>query len=295
MKRIAVFLIAALLVGALAGQAFAQQRPVTGSENITMDSIDRYLMADNVRFVDFRNFDDAMRGGYLAGFEIVPFFDYLENRALVRHDGWNFTPRDIVDEAMLERLFGPKDRTLVGICQAGVRAEYVFAALSHLGWTTLINAGGFRDYTGPNRVAGDGTWRGVKALPVAGVNMDNIDGFLDRPAAKYVDFRNVADKYTDGWIDGFEVISFFEFLEDRAVVRHDGWNFRGTNVIDDFLLEDLFGAKDREIFLMCLSGARSGYVKQALESIGYENVHNVGGIRDYAGENRVFGDPSFSF
>jgi len=135
----------------------------------------------------------------------------------------------------------------------------------------------------------------VKALPVAGVNMDNIDGFLDRPGAKYVDFRNVADKYTDGWIDGFEVISFFEFLEDRAVVRHDGWNFRGTNVIDDFLLEDLFGAKDREIFLMCLSGARSGYVKQALESIGYENVHNVGGIRDYAGENRVFGDPSFSF
>lgn len=295
MRKIAIVLIAALLVVSITGQAFAQQRRVTGSENITMNTVDQYLMAGNVRFIDFRNYDDAMRAGYIAGFEIVPFFDYLENRALVRHDGWNFSPRDIVDAAMLERLFGPKDRTIVGICRLGIRSNYVFQALAHLGWTNLINAGGFDDYTGPNRIAGDGTWRGVKALPVGGVNMNNIDGFLDRPGAKYVDFRNVADKYTDGWIDGFEVISFFEFLEDRALVRHDGWNFREANIVDDFLLEDLFGAKDREIFLMCLSGARSGYVKQALEAIGYENVHNVGGIRDYAGENRVFGDPTFSF
>ena len=295
MKRIAVLLFVIVLAFVLIGQSFAQQRRVTGTENITMANVDEYLMADNVRFIDFRNYGDAMRAGYIAGFEIVPFFDYLENRALVRNNGWDFSPRDIVDAAMLERLFGPKDQIIVGICRLGIRSKYVFQALEHLGWTSLINAGGFDDYQGRNRIAGDGVWRGVKALPVGGVNMGNIDGFLHRPGAKYVDFRNVADKYTDGWIDGFEVISFFEFLEDRALVRHDGWNFREANVVDEFMLEDLFGARDREIFLMCLSGARSGYVKQALETIGYQNVHDVGGIRDYAGENRVFGDPSFSF
>ena len=32
----------------------------------------------------------------------------------------------------------------------------------------------------------------------------------------------------------------------------------------------------------------------ALEAIGYTNVINAGGIRDYAGERRVFGDEGFT-
>ena len=45
---------------------------------------------------------------------------------------------------------------------------------------------------------------------------------------------------------------------------------------------------------MCGSGTRAGYVKDALESIGYTNVYNVGGIRDYKGDHKIFGDESFS-
>ncbi len=293
MRKAFVTLTIALVMVLGAVPQIAAQSTITSDTEITMENIDDYLRTGEVRFIDFRNYDDALRAGYIAGFELVPFFDYLENRALVRNDGWNFSSDDIVDEAMLERLFGPKDQVIVGICRLGIRSAYVFEALEHLGWTNLINAGGFDDYEGRYKIAGDGVWTGAKAIPAGGVTMENIDEFLHRPGAKYVDFRNVADKYTDGYIDGFEVISFFEFLEERALVRHDGWNFREANIVDEFLLEDIFGPKDRELFLMCLSGARSGYVKAALEALGYENVYNVGGIRDYAGDRMIFGDPSF--
>ncbi len=293
MKRALTVLGIVFVVVAVVGCATAPETRVSPDTEITMENIDDYLIADDVRFIDFRNYDDAMRAGYIAGFEIVPFFDYLEGRALVRNDEWNFSPDDIIDEAKLERLFGPKDQTIVGICRLGIRSAYVFEALEYLGWTNLINAGGFDDYEGANLIAGDGTWQGAKAVPADGVTMDNIDDFMDRPGAKYVDFRNIEQQYTDGYIDGFTVISFFEFLEDRAVERHDDWNFRAENVIDEFMLEDIFGDKDRELFLMCQSGARSGYIKEALESIGYTKVYNVGGIQDYTGDRMIYGDPSF--
>ena len=44
---------------------------------------------------------------------------------------------------------------------------------------------------------------------------------------------------------------------------------------------------------MCGSGTRAGYVKAALEEVGYTAVYNAGGIRDYAGKNMVLGDEDF--
>lgn len=300
MKKILSLFVVAIVAITLFGCATA---PAAGpqlspGDEVTMANIDEYLPVENARFIDFRNYDDAMRAGYIAGFELVPFFTYLEDRALVRHDGWNFRPENITPEGeeILLRLFGPKDQVLVGICRLGLRSGYVFEALEYLGWTNLYNAGGYDDYEGRFLVEGDGTWRGVRAIPAGGVTMDNIDNFMSRPGAKYVDFRNAEQFYTDGYIDGFMTKSFFEFIEPQEiVVRSDGWNFSADDVKDDFMLEELFGDPDREIFLMCQSGARSGLMKQALESIGYTNVHNVGGIIDYTGANRVAGDPSFSF
>ena len=100
--------------------------------------------------------------------------------------------------------------------------------------------------------------------------MDNIDSFMNRPGATYVYLRNAVRQYTDGW------------------------NFSSSDVKDDFMLEELFGDRDREIFLMCQSGTRGEYIKLALESIGYTSVYNVGGFPDYTGTSRVAGDPSFS-
>ncbi|XMB86642.1 rhodanese-like domain-containing protein [Mycoplasmatota bacterium WC44] len=40
---------------------------------------------------------------------------------------------------------------------------------------------------------------------------------------------------------------------------------------------------------MCGSGTRAGFVKSALEQLGYTNVHNIGGISSYNGDYKVLG------
>ncbi len=290
MKRYAYAILAALALLLIAGCAPSEDgaMQLSGDEEITMATVDEYLAAD-ARFVDLRNFSDLFNGGYIAGFEVVPFFQYLEGRALVRNNGWEFSDADVINAAMLENVFGPKESAIVLMCGSGTRAGYVQQALESIGYTTVFNAGGIRDYNGEHKVLGDGRYNGTMALP-AEVTMENIDTYLDRPGAKYVDLRNVEDKYVGGYIDGFEVVSFFQYLEGRAVVRNNGWEFSPEDIQNATVIQNIFGAKDREVFLMCGSGTRAGYVKDVLESLGYEHVYNVGGIRDYQGDHRVFGD-----
>jgi rhodanese-related sulfurtransferase len=293
MRRIALILIALAVAIALVGcSSTAEEQALTGDEEITMATIDDYLDAD-ARFIDLRNFADMFSGGYVAGFEVVPFFEYLEGRALVRNNGWEYSSADVTNEAMLENIFGPKEAAVILMCGSGTRAGYVKAALEDIGYTTVFNAGGIRDYDGENKILGDGEYAGMQALPEA-VTMDNIDQYLGRDGAKYVDLRNVEDKYVGGYIDGFEFVSFFQYLEGNAFVRNNGWEFSEEDITSEIVLENVFGPKDREVFLMCGSGTRAGYAKDALEAIGYEEVYNVGGIRDYQGENKVLGDEDFS-
>ena len=291
MRNIALTIITIILVLTLFGCASTEEG-LTGNEDITMENIDEYLDAE-ARFVDLRDFSDMLNGGYIEGFEVVPFFQYLEGRALERNNGWEFSEADIVDAQILENIFGDKDEPIVLMCGSGTRAGYTKTALEQLGYEKVYNAGGIRDYEGENKVLGDGEYQGAQALPEE-VNMSNIDNHLDRPNAKYVDLRNAQDKYTGGYIDGFEVVSFFQYLEGNALKRNNGWEFSEEDIVSTAVLENIFGAKDREIFLMCGSGTRSGYTKQALEAIGYEEVYNVGGIRDYQGDNKVLGDDDFS-
>ncbi len=278
----------ALTIGAYA----APSSKLTGSESITMENIDSYMDA-SARFIDLRNYADLMNGGYIAGFENVPFFQYLEGRALLRNTGWKFSDADIKDKAVLENVFGPKDGAIVLICASGTRAGYVKAALDSIGYAKVYNAGGFKDYKGKSKVLGDGSYDGQMALPAA-VDMSNIDTYLGRTGAKYVDLRNVSDKYKAGYIDGFEIVSFFEYLDGNALKRNTGWKFSDADVVSKSVLQNVFGSKKREIFLMCASGTRAGYVKEALESLGYEKVYNVGGFKDYKGKRKVLGDETFT-
>lgn len=271
----------------------ASAAPLSGSEVINMGNVDSYLTAP-ARFIDLRNYSDLMNGGYIAGFEVVPFFQYLEGRALVRNAGWEFSSADIVDQALLENVFGPKDQPIVLMCASGTRAGYVKAALDSLGYTKVYNAGGFKDYKGTRKVLGDGSYTGLTSLPKT-VDMSNIDAYLDRLGARYVDLRNVADKYRSGYIDGFDLVSFFEYLDGNALKRNNGWEFSEADLVSKAILQNIFGAnKKREIFLMCASGTRAGYVKAALEQLGYTRVYNVGGFKDYKGKRKILGDESFT-
>ena len=288
MKKILIAMLLALAI-AFTGCS-SKDMSLTGTEEITMTNIDEYLAYD-ARFVDLRNFSDQLNGGYIAGFELVPFFQYLEGRALVRNSKWEFSASDIKSKAILENVFGDKESAVLLMCGSGTRAGYVKAALEEIGYTKVINVGGIKDYAGMNKVLGDGNFNGTVVLPE--VTMANIDKFLARPNAKYVDLRNVKDKYVSGYIDGFETVSFFEYLENNALVRNNKWEFSAADVTSKAKLMNIFGDKNREIFLMCGSGTRAGYVKASLEEIGYTNVHNVGGIKDYAGERKVLGDADF--
>ncbi len=291
-RRLFSVIIAVALLGAVISCSSDKGPVIKGDETITMATVDQYLDGQ-IRFVDLRNFADLYNGGYIAGFESVPFFEYLEGRALVRNNGWEFSDADIVSKAILENVFGDKENAIVLMCASGTRAGYVKDALDSLGYTKVFNAGGMKDYNGSHKVLGDGEYMAQSSLP-AEVSMANIDSYLFRKGAKYVDLRNVGDKYSAGYIDGFEVVSFFEYLDNNALVRNNGWNFSDADVAGKAILQNIFGDKNREVFLMCASGTRAGYVKDALESLGYKNVYNVGGMKDYKGSHKVLGDDAFT-
>jgi rhodanese-related sulfurtransferase len=261
---------------------------------VTMEDVDMYLGRPDVQYVDLRNFDDKMASGYIAGFEFIPFFDYLEaTGALVRTDGWNHDAANIQNQATIFGLFD-EDKTIFLMCGSGTRAGFVKSALEELGYENVINVGGIANYTGDNKVLGDGSYNVEVQLPIpAEVTMDNIDMYLGRNDVQYVDLRNFDDKMASGYIAGFEFIPFFDYLEfTGALVRTDGWNHDAANIQNQATLFGLFD-EDKTIFLMCGSGTRAGFFKSALEELGYTKVINVGGIANYAGDNKVLGDGSY--
>lgn len=48
--------------------------------------------------------------------------------------------------------------------------------------------------------------------------------------------------------------------------------------------EHIIDNKDAKLFVYCLSGGRSGQACMELESMGYSEVKNIGGIGRYTGE-----------
>ena len=135
---------------------------------VDMDNIDLYLGRSDVQYVDLRNFDDKMSAGYIAGFEFIPFFDYLENTGiLVRTDGnWIFDAADIVSAGAMNALFD-ENKTIFLMCGSGTRAEFVLEALEELGYTDVINIGGTADVdvTADYWVPGDGVYTVEVVVP----------------------------------------------------------------------------------------------------------------------------------
>lgn len=134
----------------------------------------------------------------------------------------------------------------------------------------------------------------LSELPATMDDINDVDDYLGRPDVQYVDLRNFDDKMKSGYIAGFEMIPFFDYLEAADVlVRTDGdWTFAAADIVNQGGLFELFD-QDKTIFLMCGSGTRAGFVMDALLSLGYEDVINVGGISSYTGDNKVLGDGTF--
>ncbi|MBN2604369.1 MAG: hypothetical protein JXR62_00940 [Bacilli bacterium] len=130
------------------------------------------------------------------------------------------------------------------------------------------------------------------------VTVSEIDEYLGRADAQYVDLRNFDDKMKSGYISGFEFIPFFDYLEaTNVLVRTDGdFTFAAEDIKNEAALRALFN-EDKTIFLMCAGGTRAGFVKAALDYLGYENVINLGAFADYGKDapalNLVAGDGTY--
>ena len=126
------------------------------------------------------------------------------------------------------------------------------------------------------------------------ITMENLDEYMFRDDVQYVDLRNFEARFADGFIYSFEVIPFFDYLDNRAFIRNDGYNFQPEQLLSENEFLRLFD-KNKSIFLYADGCIRSGYIKDILNYLGYEKVFVLGGYFEYDGEHKVLGDDYFKF
>ena len=124
------------------------------------------------------------------------------------------------------------------------------------------------------------------------ISMENLDLYLYRDDVQYVDLRNHQAVFKYGFIDGFDSIPFFDYLDYRAFDRGRTYEFNPDQLRDTSILLRLFD-KDKAILLYADGCIRSGYIKDVLNHLGYERVFVIGGYYEYLGENKIFGDGSY--
>ncbi len=124
------------------------------------------------------------------------------------------------------------------------------------------------------------------------ISMENLDLYLYRSDVQYVDLRNHQAQFKYGFIDGFESIPFFDYLDYRAFDRGRTYEFNPDQLRDTSILERLFN-RDMAILLYADGCIRSGYIKDALNHLGYERVFVIGGYYEYLGDNKIYGDGTY--
>jgi len=115
----------------------------------------------------------------------------------------------------------------------------------------------------------------LEITPDTLITMENLDLYMYRDDVQYVDLRNFEASFHTGYIDGFERIPFFDFLDFRAFNRGRTYEFKPDQLLDTNLLSRLF-KPEKAIFLYADGCIRSGYVKDALNYLGYERVYVIG-------------------
>lgn len=122
--------------------------------------------------------------------------------------------------------------------------------------------------------------------------MEELDEFMFRDDVQYVDLRNYQSSFRSGFIYSFEQIPFFDYLDNRVFDRDNTYDFEPSQLLDEEGLTRLFD-KDKAILLFADGCIRSGYLKDALNYLGYERVYVLGGFYEYQGEYKIFGDGEY--
>lgn len=129
-------------------------KPIEFDDEITMINLDQYMERDDVQYVDLRNFDAKFAAGYIDGFEMIPFFDYLDNRAFDRENTYMFDPNQILNEDIMTTYFN-QEKIIFLYADGCIRADYVREVLLHLGYEKVFTLGGYFEYSGAYNVLGD--------------------------------------------------------------------------------------------------------------------------------------------
>lgn len=130
---------------------------INADDIITMENLDDYMFRDDVQYIDLRNYATKFLSGYIKSFETISFFEYLDHRAFERNNENIFSP-DHVKSELIINLFFDKDKAIFLFDSGCMRAGYLQDLLYHLGYERVYYLGGFYEYNGDHRVAGDGTF-----------------------------------------------------------------------------------------------------------------------------------------
>jgi len=120
-----------------------------------MDNLDDYIMDPTIQKVDVRGQAERIANGYVDNFQSIGLFEVLDGNAIDLSSGYDrFRPSDILDEAMIRRLFNEEATAIVIMCNSGARSGYMVAVLEHLGYENVYNLGGYRAYQGAYYIRG---------------------------------------------------------------------------------------------------------------------------------------------
>lgn len=129
----------------------------------------------------------------------------------------------------------------------------------------------------------------LEITPDTIITMDVLDDYMFRDDVQYVDLRNHNQYFHSGFIYSFENIPFFDYLDYRAFIRDGTYEFNPDQLINEEQLTRFFDP-EKAIFLTADGCIRSGYIKDALNYLGYERVYVIGAYYEYVGDYKVLGD-----
>lgn len=158
MQKMRTILVLLLLTLALSSCTKERVLEITPDTLISMENLDQYMYRDDVQYIDLRNWESSFETGYIDGFERVPFFDFLDYRAFGRSRTYEFSPDQLLDEALLTRLF-KSDKAIFLYADGCVRSGYLKDALTYLGYERVFVIGGFYEYEGIYAVEGSGKYK----------------------------------------------------------------------------------------------------------------------------------------
>jgi len=124
------------------------------------------------------------------------------------------------------------------------------------------------------------------------IRMNNLDYYMYRDDVQYVDLRNIEARFEAGYIDGFEPIPFFDYLDNNGFYRNDTYEFDKDQILDEKLIRSFF-KDDKAIFLYSDGCIRSEYIRSLLSYLGYEKIYVLGGFFEYSGKYVVEGDGKY--